>query len=54
MKNPGAEPAALIPQAHHRALLDYADAHGIALAAEEFLTPAGRAHLREPDDASFI
>ncbi len=29
----------LIPQAHHRALLDYADAHGIALAAEEFLIP---------------
>ena len=28
-----------IPQAHHRALLDYADAHGIALAAEESLTP---------------
>jgi hypothetical protein len=29
----------LIPQAHHRALLDYADAHGIALSAEEFLMP---------------
>ena len=29
----------LIPQAYHRRLLDYADAHGIALAAEEFLTP---------------
>src|SRR5258705_10992302 len=30
----------MIPQAYHRRLLDYADAHGIALAAEEFLTPA--------------
>jgi hypothetical protein len=29
----------LIPQAYHRGLLDYADANGIALAAEEFLTP---------------
>jgi hypothetical protein len=29
----------LIPQAHHRALLDYAQAHGIALSAEEFLSP---------------
>jgi hypothetical protein len=29
----------LIPQAHHRRLLDYADAHGIALTAEEFLIP---------------
>ena len=29
----------LIPQAHHRRLLDYAEAHGIALAAEEFLLP---------------
>ena len=29
----------LIPQAHHRALLDYAHAHGIALSAEEFLMP---------------
>ena len=27
----------LIPQAHHRRLLDYA--HGIALTAEEFLMP---------------
>jgi hypothetical protein len=27
----------LIPQPHHRRLLDYADAHGIALIAEEFL-----------------
>jgi hypothetical protein len=26
----------LIPQPHHRRLLDYADAHGIALTAEEF------------------
>jgi hypothetical protein len=29
----------LIPQAHHRALLDYAELHGIALSAEEFLVP---------------
>ena len=29
----------LIPQVHHRRLLDYADAHGIALTAEEFLIP---------------
>jgi hypothetical protein len=29
----------LIPQAHHRVLLDYAQAHGIALLAEEFLAP---------------
>ena len=29
----------LIPQARHRALLDYAHAQGIALAAEEFLMP---------------
>ena len=29
----------LIPQNHHRVLLDYARAHGIALAAEEFLSP---------------
>jgi hypothetical protein len=29
----------LIPQAYHRALLDYAHAHGIALSAEEFLAP---------------
>ena len=29
----------LIPQAHHRALLDYAGAHGIALSAEDFLAP---------------
>jgi hypothetical protein len=29
----------LIPQAHHRRLLDYADTHGIALVAEEFLAP---------------
>jgi hypothetical protein len=29
----------LIPQAHHRALLDYAAVHGIGLAAEEFLSP---------------
>jgi hypothetical protein len=29
----------LIPQAHHRALLDYAHAHGIPLSAEEFLSP---------------
>jgi hypothetical protein len=31
----------LIPQAHHRRLLDYADAdaHGIALTAVEFLMP---------------
>ena len=29
----------LIPQAHHRTLLDYADAHGISLLAEEFLAP---------------
>ena len=28
-----------IPQAHHRALLDYAHAQGIALTAEEFLMP---------------
>ena len=27
----------LIPQPHRRRLLDYADAHGIALTAEEFL-----------------
>jgi hypothetical protein len=33
----------LIPQAHHRRLLDYADAHGITLAAEEFLTPRASA-----------
>ena len=32
-----------IPQAHHRALLDYADAHGIALKAEEFLLPRASA-----------
>ena len=29
----------LIPQAHHRTLLDYAHAHGISLLAEEFLAP---------------
>jgi hypothetical protein len=29
----------LIPQAHHRRLLDYAHTHGIVLTAEEFLTP---------------
>jgi hypothetical protein len=29
----------LIPQAHHRILLDYAHAHGIVLSAEEFLIP---------------
>jgi hypothetical protein len=29
----------LIPQAHHRVLLDYAYARGIALSAEEFLIP---------------
>ena len=29
----------LIPQTHHRRLLDYAHAHGIALTAEEFLLP---------------
>jgi hypothetical protein len=29
----------LIPQAHHRRLLDYAAGHGIALTAEEFLMP---------------
>jgi hypothetical protein len=28
-----------VPQADHRALLDYAHAHGIALTAEEFLMP---------------
>jgi hypothetical protein len=33
----------LIPQAYHRRLLDYADAHGIALAAEEFLPPRASA-----------
>ena len=33
----------LIPQAHHRGLLDYAHAHGIALSAEEFLIPRMRA-----------
>jgi hypothetical protein len=33
----------LIPQIHHRRLLDYADAHGIALTAEEFLIPRGGA-----------
>jgi hypothetical protein len=33
----------LIPQAHHRRLLDYTDAHGIALAAEEFLMPRANA-----------
>jgi hypothetical protein len=33
----------LIPQAHHRRLLDYAHAHGIALAAEEFLIPRANA-----------
>jgi hypothetical protein len=37
MKNPAAETGELIPQPHHRRLLDYADAHGIALTAEEFL-----------------
>jgi hypothetical protein len=31
-----------IPQAHHRALLDYADVHGIALTAEEFLMPRAK------------
>jgi hypothetical protein len=31
------ETGGLIPQPHHRRLLDYADAHGIALTAEEFL-----------------
>ena len=29
----------LIPQAHHRILLDYAHAHGFVLSAEEFLIP---------------
>ena len=29
----------LIPQAYHRALLDYAEAHGIELRAEDFLMP---------------
>jgi hypothetical protein len=29
----------LIPQAHHRRLLDHAETHGIALTAEEFLLP---------------
>jgi len=29
----------LIPQAHHRNLLDYAEAHGIELSAEDFLMP---------------
>jgi hypothetical protein len=29
----------LIPQTHHRALLDYAQTHGVALSAEEFLPP---------------
>lgn len=29
----------LIPQAHHRVLLDYAHARGIALSAEDFLMP---------------
>ncbi len=29
----------LIPQARHCTLLDYAEAHGIALAAEDFLMP---------------
>jgi hypothetical protein len=29
----------LIPQVHHRTLLDYAHAHGISLLAEEFLAP---------------
>jgi hypothetical protein len=33
----------LIPQGHHRALLDYAHAHGIALSAEEFLVPRAAA-----------
>ncbi len=33
----------LIPQAHHRALLDYADAHRIALSAEDFLMPRASA-----------
>src|SRR5882724_4368949 len=42
----------LIPQAHHRRLLDYADAHGIALAAEEFLMPQARCHGRRRNPAS--
>jgi hypothetical protein len=29
----------LIPQRYHRALLDYAQAHGIPLTAEDFLPP---------------
>jgi len=29
----------LVPQAHHRSLLDYAHAQGISLLAEEFLAP---------------
>jgi hypothetical protein len=33
----------LIPQAHHRALLDYAHANGIELSAEEFLPPRSAA-----------
>jgi len=33
----------LIPQAHHRTLLDYAHDHGIALSAEEFLIPRSTA-----------
>jgi hypothetical protein len=31
----------LIPQRHHRALMDYAQARCIPLAAEEFLAPRG-------------
>jgi hypothetical protein len=33
----------LIPQAHHRTLLDYAHANGIELSVEEFLIPRGSA-----------
>jgi hypothetical protein len=36
----------LIPQRHHRALLDYARSKGIALTAEEFLPAAG---VRSPE-----
>jgi hypothetical protein len=41
----------LIPQRHHRALLDYARGKGIALAAEDFLPEARPAGLPAAEPA---
>src|SRR5262245_39185554 len=42
----------LIPQRHHRALMDYAQAHRIPLAAEEFLPPRAGAPAQPEEEAA--